>query len=397
MKNMQDLISHSAQRSDHCSNEEADGFYHVSAYLQKQDVQGACLATDASGVQRALAKDVIGPEDFLALLSPAARPYLEHMARKAHDLTVRHFGKTIQLFTPLYLSNWCTNRCVYCSFNACSGISRMQLTLEDTLREGKAIAATGLKHVLLLTGEAPVKASVGYISDCVRVLRPLFPSLSIEVYALTEQEYRTLYGAGVDGMTLFQETYNEGLYPELHPAGPKSDYAFRLNAPERACRAGMRNVNIGALLGLDAWQREAFMTGMHAHWLQQSYPGTDIALSLPRMRPYAGQFQPACEVDDASLVQILFAMRLFLPRCGVTISTRESPDFRDNLMPLGVTRMSAGVSTAVGGYAESDEKTVGQFEISDSRSVDEVVQAILQKGYQPVFKDWHPLDNACAV
>jgi 2-iminoacetate synthase len=376
---------------------QAGGFYEVVRQLQDVDVQAACMAADGYRVRQALAKDTLSPEDFLALLSPAARPYMESMAHKARDVTVRQFGRTIQLFTPLYLSNWCTNRCVYCSFNACSGIDRMQLDAAGVLREGQAIAATGLRHLLLLTGEAPAKASVDYIRDCVRVLRPLFPSLSIEVYALTEPEYRTLAVAGVDGMTLFQETYNEALYPSLHPAGPKSNYHFRLGAPERACRAGMRNVNIGALLGLDQWQRDAFMTGMHALWLQHRYPGVDIAVSLPRMRPYAGSFQPVCDVDDRALVQIMLAMRLFLPRCGITISTRERPAFRDNLIPLGVTRMSAGVSTAVGGHAENEHSSVGQFEISDPRSVDEVVEAVSRAGYQAVFKDWHPLEDSCAV
>jgi 2-iminoacetate synthase len=231
---------------------------------------------------------------------------------------------------------------------------------------------------------------VGYLEACTKVLRKYFPSVSIEVYAMTEEEYAQMVRSGVDGLTMFQETYDEELYAELHPKGPKRDFRFRLDAPERGCKAGMRVVNIGALLGLGDWHRDAVLTGLHAAYLMHKYPEVDIAVSLPRMRPHAGEYQPATIVGDRDMVQFMLALRLFLPRLGITISTRENAEFRENLLPLGVTRMSAGVSTAVGGHS-NDAEEVGQFEISDSRDVDEMCKALRSRGYQPVFKDWEPI------
>ncbi|EGB14081.1 thiazole biosynthesis protein ThiH [Pseudodesulfovibrio mercurii] len=344
-------------------------------------------------VRRALNRTTATVEDFMALMSPAASTLLEEMARKASGLTVQHFGRTVSLFTPLYLANICTNHCVYCGFNCTNKIHRSMLSLEEVDVEGAAIAATGLKNLLILTGDAPAKTGVDYLEACTRVLNKHFPSVSIEVFALTGEEYARLVKAGVDGMTMFQETYDEELYAVLHPKGPKRDYRFRLDAPERACRAGMRVVNIGALLGLGDWRRDALLTGLHAAYLMHRYPETDIAVSLPRMRPHVGDWEPKTIVSDKDMVQFLMALRIFLPRVGITISTRENAEFRENILPLGVTRMSAGVSTAVGGHSAetSDEENTGQFDISDARSVDEVCAALRLKGYQPVFKDWEPI------
>lgn len=353
---------------------------------------------EENDVLRALGKGDQGghaltSEDFMALLSPAAGAHLEAMARQAHQTTVRHFGRTIQLFTPLYLANHCSNHCLYCGFNARNHIPRSQLTMDELLIEARAIAATGLKQLLILTGEAPNRAGVDYLEEAVAVLAPLFPSVAIEVFPMDEADYARLIRAGVDGLTVFQETYNEELYAVLHPAGPKRDYAYRLETPERGCRAGMRVVNLGGLLGLDDWRRESFLTGMHAAHLLRTYPGVDIAVSLPRMRPHTGEFQPAWIVEDRHLVQIMMALRLFLPRLSITISTREAPALRDNLLPLGVTRMSAGVSTAVGGHTKADGQA-NQFDISDPRSVEEMCSALKTRGYQPVFKDWEPLGGS---
>jgi 2-iminoacetate synthase len=312
------------------------------------------------------------------------------MARRAHTLTLAQFGRTIVLYTPLYLSNHCTNGCLYCSFNHKNRIGRRQLTLDEVEDEARTIAASGLKHILILTGDAPAIASVDYIANCCRVLDRHFTSIGIEVYALTEAEYRYLIEAGVDSLTLYQETYNETLYDRLHPTGPKRDYGFRMDAPERACRAAMRSVNVGALLGLDDWRRDAFFTGLHARYLQDRYPETEIGVSLPRIRPHVGGFQPACTVADKHIVQIMTAFRLFMPRVGIAISTRERAPFRDRLLPLGVTRMSAGSCTAVGGHTDGDNAT-GQFEISDERSVPEMVAMLRRSGWQPVFKDWQRL------
>jgi 2-iminoacetate synthase len=344
-------------------------------------------------VRRAINRTTASAEDFMALMSPAASSLLEEMAQKASRLTVQHFGRTVSLFTPLYLANFCTNHCVYCGFNCTNSIHRSKLTLDEVDVEGAAIAATGLKNLLILTGDAPAKTGVDYLEACTRVLTKHFPSVSIEVFALTEEEYARLVGAGVDGMTMFQETYDEKLYAVLHPKGPKRDFRFRLDAPERACEAGMRVVNIGALLGLAEWRRDALLTGLHAAYLMHAYPETEIAVSLPRMRPHVGDWEPASIVSDRDMVQFLMALRLFLPRVGITISTRENAEFRENILPLGVTRMSAGVSTAVGGHSggDGDEENTGQFDISDGRSVDEVCAALRGKGYQPVFKDWEPI------
>lgn len=349
-------------------------------------------AVTGSEALNAMGRGTPGADEFLAMLSPAAGEHLEVMARRAHDLTLRHFGRSMGLFTPLYVSNYCSNHCRYCGFATPNSIPRSRLNMDEVKAEGEAIAAMGLGHLLLLTGESPKMAGVGYLEDCVRVLRPLFPSISVEVFPMETRDYARLAAAGVDGLTVFQETYDPELYAELHPAGPKRDFAFRLDTPMRGAEAGLRVVNIGALLGLSDWRREIYATGMHAAWLAQRYPGVDVAVSLPRMRPHAGHFQPARPVSDRELVQAMTALRIFLPRLSITISTRETPDFRDNIVPLGVTRMSAGVSTAVGGHAKP--ASTGQFEISDPRSVAEVCAMLHAKGYQPVFKDWEPLEQS---
>ncbi len=338
-------------------------------------------------ILKIIKKDRLTERDYLTLLSPKAEKHLEEMAQRAHQITVQHFGKTILLYTPLYLSNYCTNQCVYCGFNENHAITRKQLTFEEVEQEAKAIAKTGLKHLIILTGDAKNIASVEYIQQCVQVLTKYFTSVAIEVYALEQDEYKKLIDAGVDAMTIYQETYNEELYKELHLKGPKRDYRYRLDAPERACRASMRAVNIGALLGLDDWRKEFFLTGLHAHYLQDYYLDSEISISLPRMRPQVGNFQPNAIITDKNLVQMMVAFRLFMPRAGITVSTREDQIFRDNIIRLGVTKMSAGSITAVGGHAETEEST-GQFDISDERNVPQMREAILDLGYQPVFKDW---------
>lgn len=346
--------------------------------------------------------EALTPRDFMALLSPAAAPLLEDMARAAQAITLRQFGRSVQLFTPLYLANYCTNRCVYCGFNTGNRIRRSMLSPEEIEREGRAIAATGLRHILLLTGDAPKKTGPEYIAEAARRLRAFFPGIGVEVYAMSVEEYRLLTAAGVDSLTMFQETYNEELYAGLHPAGPKRDFRFRLDAPQRGAEAGMRCIGIGALLGLDEWRRDAFFSGLHAAWLQERYPAVELSLSVPRMRPHAGVFDRVFSVSDRDLVQYITALRLFLPAAGITVSSRERAFLRDRLIELGVTRVSAGVSTAVGGHAVAsaaehsggDAPDVGQFDISDSRSVDEMAAAIRARGYQPVFKHWEPLEGA---
>ena len=364
-------------------------FYDRYALFRDLDIRRWVETVADADVRRVLGRNTLAIDDFLCLLSTAAEPYLEQMAQRAHRLTVSQFGRTMVLFTPLYLSNFCTNHCLYCGFNQNNRIIRHQLTLAEVAAEARAIADSGLKHVLILTGEAPAIASVGYIEACCRVLGDYFPTIGMEIYALSQSDYRRLIDAGVDSLSIYQETYSEPLYRRLHPEGPKRDYRFRLDAPERACRAGMRAVNVGALLGLDDWRRDIFFTTLHAQYLQDRYPETEISVSLPRMRPHVGGFQPDCIVEDRHIVQTMTALRLFMPRLGITISTRENARFRDRLLPLGVTRMSAGSCTAVGGRTDGGESTA-QFEISDQRSVPEMVAMLRGAGWQPVFKDWQP-------
>jgi 2-iminoacetate synthase len=372
-----------------------DGFFpQLAAGAALADGPGRPTADDA---RRALAAERLGAKDFLALLSPAAEPFLEEMALRAREETLRHFGRSVQLFTPLYLANFCTNRCVYCGFNARRAIRRRMLSLEQLEEEALAIAATGLRRILVLTGDAPGKTGAAYLASCVAALTRHFSSVGIETPSMTVREYAGVAEAGADSMTMFQETYNEILYAALHPAGPKRDFAFRLDAPQRAILGGMRCVNLGALLGLDHWRRDVFLTGLHAAFLQSRYPEQEIGLSLPRLRPCGEapdgreerEFSPK-PVGDRHFVQILTALRCFLPQAGITLSTREPANLRDRLIPLGVTRVSAGVSTAVGGHAaeENPARENPQFDISDSRSVDEMAAAISSLGYQPVFSDW---------
>lgn len=365
-------------------------FYNLLSDFKDFSTDVFFNGTSIDDVKRAAAKDTLDYWDFLTLLSPAAGSYLEPMAVKANRLTLQHFGRAILFFTPLYLSNFCTNHCVYCGFNSKNNIPRSRLSFEDVEKEAKSIAATGLDHLLILTGEARNKAGLAYLKECVRILSRYFSSISIEIYPMETAEYNEMIEAGVDGLTIYQETYDESLYLDLHPKGPKRDYRFRLDAPERGCRAGMRTVNIGALLGLTDWRREAFITGLHAWYLQRKYPSVDISMSPPRMRPHAGDYEPACIVSDADMVQFILAVRLFLPRVGITISTRESASFRENILPLGVTKMSAGSKTSVGGYGDEEER-VGQFDVSDDRSVDEMIEVLKVRGYQPVFRDWRAI------
>ncbi|HOV40310.1 MAG TPA: 2-iminoacetate synthase ThiH [Oscillospiraceae bacterium] len=365
-------------------------FYEKYLNYRDFNFDGFFQNVNDEDILRILGKEDLNETDFLTLLSDKAQKHLEEMARKASRLTVQHFGKVIFLFTPLYLSNFCENHCVYCGFNSCSGVSRKKLTLEEVESEAKAISAAGHRHILILTGESRVQSPPEYMKACVGVLKKYFDSVSIEVYPLSTDEYRELVKAGVDGFTMFQEVYNEETYKLMHPKGPKHNYLNRLDAPERACMASMRSVGIGALLGLENVESEAFFTGLHAKYLQDKYPDVEISVSLPRIRPSAGHFAPKFEVSDKKLVQIMLALRLYMPRAGITISTREKASFRDNLIGLGVTKMSAGSSTEVGGYTLPN-KTEGQFDISDSRSVEEIKRMLCQKGWQPVLKDWQAI------
>ncbi len=366
----------------------------MTFYEEAEPILDAALpfeGIDYARVSRALARYERNSQDFMALLSPNAGSVLEEMAQIAHRSAVSHFGRTIQLYTPMYLANYCVNHCVYCGFNASNDIPRRQLTLPEVELEARAIAATGLQHLLVLTGESRQFSSVPYIKECISVLRKYFSSISIEIYPLSTEEYAEMVAAGVDGLTIYQEVYDRHISSRLHPRGPKRDYRFRLESPERAGRAGMRTINIGALLGLNDWRSEVFRLGIHAAYLQKNFPEVEIGVSFPRMRPQTGGYEAEFPVTDRDLVQAIVAMRLFLPTAGLTISTRESSALRDNLVRLGVTKMSAGSSTVIGGHTDPQDSTA-QFEIADKRTVDEMRKAISSLGYKPVLKDWHDIN-----
>lgn len=341
----------------------------------------------ANDIKRALSKERLMPDDLHALLSEAASPYLEQMARRANKKTLQNFGKAILLYTPMYLSNYCVNSCVYCGFNMKNKIVRSKLTLEEVEEEAKAIARTGLKHILILTGEAPDKTPLSYIKDCIKILRRYFTSVSIEIFPLRSQEYVDLIDLGVDGLTIYQEVYDENVYDEVHVAGPKKDYRFRLDAAERAASGGIRTLNVGALLGLADFRRESFFAALHANYLQNKYLDVEVSLSVPRIQSHVGDYDARASVTDKDLVQIILAARLFMPRLGITLSTRERADLRDKLIPLGITKMSAGSTTSVGGHTISGTNPA-QFDISDSRSIAQIKKELFSRGYQPVVKDW---------
>jgi len=335
---------------------------------------------------KSLKKEKKNEWDFLNLLSPQAFELIEEMAKEAHKLTIQYFGKVIQLYVPLYVSDYCSNSCIYCGFSALNKTERKKLSIREVEENAMEIAKTGIKHIIFLTGESPEITPLSYLIDVTRVLKKYFSSISIEVYPLEIDDYKELIKEGVDGLTIYQETYDKKVYNEVHLAGRKKDYYYRLETPERGCKAGFRRVNIGALYGLANPIKDAFFTGLHAKYLQDTYLDIEISVSFPRLNPAEGCFTPNFRLDDKGFVQFILALRLFLPRCGITISTRERKEMRDNLIGLGITRMSAGSKTDVGGYVRPDK--LKQFEISDNRNVEEIEKVIFKKGYEPVFKDW---------
>jgi len=341
-------------------------------------------------ISRVISKDRLDIFDLLTLLSQRAEGHLEVMAQKSQELTLNNFGKVIYLYAPLYLANYCDNECLYCGFNRAHSIERKKLSLAEVEMEAQVIQRTGIRHILILTGESREHTPVSYLKECVLVLKKYFSSIAIEVYPLEALEYRELIEAGVDGLTLYQETYDRALYARLHCKGPKSDFSYRLSAPDKACSVKMRSLSIGALLGLSDFRHEVFFLGLHAAYLERAYPAVELSVSLPRIQRSVGDFAPICRVSDHDLVQAMLALRIFLPRVGINISTRENQEFRSHLIGLGVTRMSAGSRTEVGGYASAD-KTQGQFDVADTSDVKEVKEMISSKGYQPVMKDWQVL------
>lgn len=342
-------------------------------------------------VKEALSKENISPRDFQALLSPAAEEFLEDMAIRAQKETRKHFGNSIYMFTPLYISNYCENYCIYCGFNSHNKIKRSKLNFEQIEKEMKAIAQTGLQEILILTGESRKFSDVEYIGEACRLASKYFNMVGLEIYPVNSDEYAYLNSCGADYVTVFQETYNSDKYETLHLAGHKRIFPYRANAQERALMGSMRGVGFAALLGLDQFRKDAFATGYHAYLIQQKYPHAEIALSCPRLRPIINndKINPK-DVHERQLLQIICAYRIFLPFANITVSTRERAGFRDNIIKIAATKVSAGVSTGIGSHSDevAEEKGDEQFEISDPRVVDEVFQAIKDAGLQPVMSDY---------
>ncbi|MBR3646183.1 MAG: 2-iminoacetate synthase ThiH [Lachnospiraceae bacterium] len=350
----------------------------------------------AVDVRRALEKSVCTVEDFKALLSPAAEPFLEEMAKKAKMETTKHFGNTVYIFTPLYIANYCENYCVYCGFNCYNDINRMKLSIEQIEKEMKVIADSGMEEILILTGESRSKSDVKYIGEACKLARKYFRMVGLEIYPVNTDEYKYLHECGADYVTVFQETYDIEKYETLHLLGHKRVWPYRFDAQERALRGGMRGVAFSALLGLSDFRKDALASALHVYYLQRKYPSAEMSLSCPRLRPIINNstINPL-DVHEKQLCQIICAYRIFLPFVGITVSSRESKEFRDGIVKIAATKVSAGVSTGIGDHEskytgkdsdqlEGDE----QFEINDARSIDKMYEDITSNGLQPVLNDY---------
>ena len=375
------------------------------------------LATSAVAAREAAGKDKFSLADFAALISPAAAENLESLCRRAQLMTQQRFGKVIRLFAPLYLSNECINNCSYCGFSRDNPILRVTLSLDEVRREAAELKSQGFRNLLLVAGEHPKFVSNGYLRDCIAALHADWPSISLEVGPMEIEEYRPLVAAGSDGLIVYQETYDRAVYAEMHTAGPKRNFDWRIETPERAYAAGFRRLGISPLYGLADWRFEALSVAAHADYLLRNCWKAAITISLPRLRPCAGEFQPLTHLGDRDLVQLVCAFRLMFPDVGLVLSTREPAKLRNGLIPLGITMMSAGARTEPGGYTGAGKERIhhtergiikeiaydasewapqperatnatGQFQIADERPPHEVAAQIRQLGYEPVWKDW---------
>lgn len=362
-------------------------FYSEIEKFKEFDMEKYIKELTHEDIKRSIRKEKLTKFDFLNLLSPKAKDHLEEIAKVAQRRSEQQFGKVIGLYIPIYISNYCTNECTYCGFNKNNKIDRKHLNLNEIEAEAVEIAKTGIRHILLLTGEAEGLVGVDYIENAVKILKKHFDSVVIEIYPLETEEYKRLGNIGVDGLTVYQEVYDENIYKSVHLGGKKTDYMWRLDTPERGAKAGLRSINIGPLFGLGDLVEEAYLSGLHAKYLTDKYLNSEFSISLPRINEAEGGFKSKYILDDTSFAQFLLAYRLFLPKAGINISTREVAEFRDNLIGLGVTKFSAGSKTNVGAYSDMDKSTP-QFEISDNRSVAETEKAIRERGYQVVHKDW---------
>lgn len=328
------------------------------------------------------------------ILSKNCRESLEALANNAKKITEQYFGRTISLYTPLYLSNYCSSQCTYCGFNSHNRINRVKLTNEQMHKEMSHIAKTGIENILLLTGESPKATPLSYLKEAVETAKQYFPSISLEIYPMETSDYKELFEAGVDGVTIYQETYDKERYSQVHISGEKSNYDHRLTTPQRIAESGIRQISLGILLGLSDVSKDLYALYSHLKTMEHTFPGVEYSLSFPRMRKIKGQDFAICDIDDITFIKILCLTRTLFPRVGINLSTRENPTLRDHAISLGVTRMSAGSTTSVGGYNLTIEANQDpQFDIKDPRSVSDIIQMLKSKNYDPVLTDWRRIDN----
>ena len=372
-------------------------FVDVLNRLSWEETKASILAKTAGDVESALSRPVgkLSLEDFKALIAPVAQDYLEPLAALSHGRTVERFGYTQQMYAPIYLSNVCSNICTYCGFSANNRIPRKILNEAEILQELQAVKALGMDHVLFVTGEANLRVGIPYLSKAFELARQTFSSISMEVQPLDQAGYETLMEAGLSSVLVYQETYNRDSYAKYHLKGMKSNFDYRLETPDRLGRAGMKKIGLGALYGLDDWRTDSFMVAAHLRYMEQTYWKTRYSLSFPRIRPHEGDFQPVSVMTDKDLVQLICAYRLLSSEVELSMSTRESPVFRDHVHKLGITSLSAGSKTNPGGYVV-DPQSLEQFEISDERSPAEVAAMLRAGGYEVVWKDWDSTYDGCA-
>ncbi|WP_129714111.1 2-iminoacetate synthase ThiH [Pedobacter sp. SYP-B3415] len=356
------------------------------------EIKADIYAKRPADVEHALSAQKRTLEDFKALISPAAAPYLEEMARQSNELTVKRFGRTVQMYVPMYLSNECQNICTYCAFSLDNKIPRKTLTDEEILNEAAVLKQMGYEHVLLVTGEANLTVGLPYLQNALRLLRPVFSQLSMEVQPLDQSDYEVLVADGLHAVLVYQETYHRENYRQHHPKGKKSNFNYRLETPDRLGKAKVHRIGLGTLIGLEDWRTDCFFTAMHLRYLEKTYWQTRFSVSFPRLRPIELDCQAShqafdTQMSDRELVQLICAWRLFSSELEISLSTREEERFRDHIIGLGVTSISAGSRTNPGGYSKP-EQALEQFEISDERSPEQIAAMIRKRGYEPVWKDW---------
>ncbi|WNJ18971.1 2-iminoacetate synthase ThiH [Pontibacter sp. G13] len=369
-------------------NQAGHSFRPIFEAYDWDDVKARIYSKTGRDVEHALGKSGKRDlEDFMALISPAALAYLEPMARLSREITLKRFGKVMQMFAPMYLSNECQNICTYCGFSLDNKIRRKTLSDREILREVEAIKTLGFDHILLVTGEANRTVGMDYFKHALELIRPHFSHISMEVQPLDQDEYEELIPLGLNTVLVYQETYHEEDYKKHHPKGKKSNFQYRLDTPDRLGKAGVHKIGLGALFGLEDWRADSFYTALHLDYLERTYWRTKYSISFPRLRPHAGGLEPKVEMTDRDLVQLICAYRILNEEVELSLSTRESEHFRNHVFKLGITSMSAGSKTNPGGYAVAPQ-SLEQFEISDERTPEQIAEMLSNSGYEPVWKDW---------